>query len=170
MDTRRDDVFKNPLNDGIQFLPKKAGFYCMWNRINGRHYVGQAKNVYQRCLGHRSALRRGLAGNMLVRRDAERYGPDAFFFFSLSIDGVGESPRPIQVNNIEIWFAVQFCAHDERYGYNLVVGGHPTRATRFRNREQKLMRSRSRKYELLEGVDIYDPIAPDLLTSWIPCN
>ena len=167
VDTRKDAVFEQTLGDGIDFLPAGAGIYCILNRVNGKHYVGQAKNIRQRCLQHRSELSRGVASNMLMRRDAEIQGLDAFFF-ALRIDGIADSERKAVLNKIEVWFSVQFGAHDERLCYNLEAGYHRTRASRFRDRERKLMRPNSGKYQLLAGVDVYDPIHPDLLSSWVP--
>ncbi len=169
MDTNRDAVFLAPLVDGIDFLPAERGVYIILNRNNGRRYVGLAEtNIHQRCLQHRSELKKGLSSNFLLRRDAVVHGADAFFFFAPRIDAIADSGRKSHLSNIEVWFAVQLRTHDERHGYSLEVGHHPTRGTRFRNRERKLMRPNSGKYELLPGTDIYDPINPALLESWIP--
>src|SRR5665647_2458051 len=127
MDTHRDSVFLAPLVDGIDFLPASAGIYCILNRGNGKFYVGQAKNIYKRCLQHRSELRNGLSANKLLRRDAVVHGADAFFFFAPRIDAIAGSEKKSQLNKIEIWFAVQFRTHDEHHGYNLEVGHHRTK-------------------------------------------
>lgn len=169
MDTNQDAVFLAPLVDGIDLLPASPGLYCIMNRVNGRRYVGQAStNIYKRCLQHRSELRNGLSSNFLLRRDSVVHGGDAFFFFALRIDAIAGSEKKSQLNKIEIWFAVQFRTHDERYGYSLEVGHHRTRGARFRDRERKLMRPNSEKYTLLPGVDMYDPIDSALLASWVP--
>lgn len=169
MDTNRDSVFLAPLVDGIDLLPASPGLYCIVNRVNGRRYVGQAStNIYKRCLQHRSELLKGLAANMLLRRDAAIHGAGAFFFFALRLDAIAGSEKRSQLNRMEIWFAVQLCTHDEHRGYNLEVGHHRTTGARFRDRERKLMRPNSGKYELLPGVDIYDPIDSVLLASWVP--
>ena len=169
MDTFTDAVFQQAPVDGIDFLPSSAGLYCILNRVNGKRYVGQAtKSLYQRCVKHRNELRLGLASNMLLRRDALVHGADAFFFFVLHLQNNADTPRQSQLDNIEVWFAVQLCTHDERYGYNLEVGHHRTRAARFRDRERKMMRRNSGKYALLPGVDMYDPINSDLLKTWVP--
>ena len=140
--------------------------YCILNRINGKQYVGQAENIYRRCLGHRSELLRGIASNMLMRRDAEVSGIDPFFF-ALRLDGMEDPERELLIDRVEIWCVVQLRAHDERWGYNLEAGHRRTAGALFRDRERKLMRSRSRKYELLDGVHMYDPIHPELLSTWV---
>lgn len=170
MDTGRDNVFKQEFEDGINFLPCESGIYCIINRNNGKRYVGQAKDIYRRCLQHRSELRRGAPSNMLLRRDVTLHGPGAFFFFALRIDFIADSSKAHVLNKIEIWFASQLSTHDERLGYNMEAGHHRSRAARLRDRERKLMRSNSQKYQLLPGVDMYDPIHPDLLSTWVPGN
>lgn len=166
-DTRRDADFEQTLSDGIDLLPTGGGIYCILTRTNGKLYVGQAKNIRQRCLQHRSELGRGVASNMLMRRDATLQGLDAFYF-ALQLDGIADTQGPANLNQIEVWFALQLGANDERRGYNQEAGHHRTRAARFRERERKLMRYNSCKYELLEGVNLYDAIHPGLLSSWVP--
>ena len=160
------EAFRRRLEDGIDSLPRSAGMYFILNRINGKQYVGQAANIYLRCLGHRSQLQRRIASNMLMRRDAEVSGIDPFFF-ALRLDGMEDPEWELLIDNVEIWCVVQLRAHDERWGYNLEAGHRRTTGALFRDRERKLMRNRSRKYELLDGVHMYDPIHPDLLGTWM---
>ena len=171
MDTNRDAVFLAPLVDGIEFLPAEPGVYVIFNRVNGKRYVGLAEtNIHQRCLQHRSELKNKRSSNFLLRRDAAVHGAAAFFFFAPRIDAIADSGRKSHLSKVEVWFAVQLRTHDESCGYSLEVGHYPTRGSRFRDREGKLMRPNSRKYELLPGVNIYDPIPQALLESWVPGN
>jgi hypothetical protein len=166
---KRDDAFLIPLVDGVDWLPDSPGIYFVINRANGKRYVGQAgKSIYRRCLQHRAELRVGNESNTLLRRDAARFGRDAFFFVAPRLDGMGQAGRTQGLDLLEIWFAVQLGANDEQQGYVLGAGHHPTRSTRFRERERKLLRPKSRKYALLAGVDIFDAIHPALLRSWVP--
>jgi hypothetical protein len=103
-----------------------------------------------------------------MRRDAVLHGAAVFFFFAPRLDAIANADRRLHLNNIEIWFGVQLCSIDERAGYNLELGGHPTTATRIRNQETKLMRRNSGKYALLPHVDLYDPIDPNFLQTWVP--
>ena len=166
-----DAVFNSPLDDGIDLLPQAAGVYGMWNRATLMWNVGQSKNIHARCVSHRFHLRAGSAGNMRIRRDAQRHGADTFFFMTLELahSDVGLA-RVRQLNRLEAWWVVQLKAHDERYGYNAEAGGLRTKGARLRDRERKLIRPNSGKYELLPSVDIYDPINPDFLLSWQPGN
>ena len=169
MESDRSLVFLAPAVDGIDLLPDAAGVYCITNRVNGRRYVGTAtKSILQRCLQHRSDLRQGRSPNIPMRRDAVLYGHGVFFFFAFRIDAFEAAGRKAHLDNLEIWFCAQLCAHDERFGYNLEAGHARTQAARFRDRERKLMRRNSEKYELLPGIDMYDPINLELLRSWLP--
>ncbi len=168
LDTTSNAAFAQTIIDGVDLLPKRPGLYCILNRVNGKRYVGEAsKSLYQRCMQHRAEFKNGRPSSMLLRRDLLAFGADAFFFFALRVDGLSQEEDKRQGFMTEIWFAVQLRSHDERYGYNLEVGHHRTRAARFRDRERKLMRRNSWKYELLPGVDLYDPIASSLLQTWV---
>ena len=106
---------------------------------------------------------------MLLRREAKLMGAGVFFFFELNYYSNDKDMRKAEPSdNLEIWWAVQLNAHDERYGYNLEAGGHRTTASRFRDRERKLLKSHNCNYDLLPGVDLWDPINPALLASWVP--
>lgn len=165
-----DSAFGFSRVDGVAQLPNRAGIYCIINRINGKRYIGQASNIRSRCTQHRSDLRGGNSFNMSLRRDSVIFGADAFFFFAPALDGVYAALGPKNLDYIEAWFVAQMAAHDERYGYNCAAGHSRTKASRFRDRETKLMRPNSAKYEMLPGIDFFDPISPMLLSSWVPGN
>lgn len=164
-----DQVFEGPMVDGIDFLPRCPGVYCIENRVNGKRYVGLATvDVHWRCVLHRTELRNGNSANMLLRRDVAVYGADPFFFFALHIAGSDGHVKLNDLEGAELWFMIQFRSHDEHHGYNFEAVHQRTRAARFRDRERKLMRRNSGKYALLPGVREYDAINPELLSSWIP--
>lgn len=162
----QDDAFRRRQEDGVDSLPRSPGVYGILNRINHKLYIGQAKNILSRCVLHRNELRRGIASNMLMRRDAELNGIDPFFWV-LQLDENADLGPPNMIDRMEVWWVIQFRAHDERWGYNLEAGHRRTTGALFRDRERKLMRSKSRKYELLDGVHMYDPIHPELLSTWV---
>lgn len=147
-------VFDAPFVDGIALMPKTPGVYGMWNRTTRMWNIGQSKNLRQRCNLHRSQIRAGNADNMRVRRDVERHGIDCFFYYVLEHVTVPAGGNlKYELNQRELWWVVQFQAHDERYGYNLEAGGYRTRGAQFWDRERKLMRRNSGKYCLLPWVE-----------------
>ena len=163
-----DTVFNSRLVDGIDNLPPAAGIYGMWNRVTQLWNIGQSANIKSRCVGHRLQMQAGSANNLRIRRDVERHGANAFFFMVLELATAPEGrARLRELNQLETWWAVQLKAHDEQFGYNAEAGGLRTKGARLRDRERKLMRCNSGKYELLPWVDFHDPIHPVLLASWV---
>jgi len=164
-----DDVFQGPPVDGIACLPTGAGIYGMLNRVTRLWNVGQSENIRLRCQLHRSHLRAGTATNLRIRRDVEKHGADTFFFLALEVVTVTPAMNlKHKLNQLEVWWVLQLQAHDERYGYVGEAGRIRTMGARLRDREKKLMRYNSNKYQLLPGVDLYDPIHQLLLASWVP--
>jgi hypothetical protein len=164
-----DDVFQTPPGDGIACLPTGAGIYAMWNRVTRMWNIGQSANMRVRCQQHRSELRAGTASNLRIRRDVEKHGADSFFYFALQEVTVTPGMNLThKLNQLEVKWVLQFQAHDERYGYVAEAGRCRTIGSRLRDREKKLMRYNSNKYQMLPGVDLYDPIHPTLLASWVP--
>ena len=164
-----DRLFDESPVDGVDFLPRSPGVYCIQNRVNGRRYVGLAgTDIHWRCLLHRAELRKGISSNMLMRRDVALHSADAFFFYALQFDGASGHARLADLERAELWFMVQFRSHDETFGYNFEAVHQRTRAARFRDRERKLMRPNSLKYAFLPGVSEFDAINRELLTSWVP--
>ena len=165
---RIDAIFSSPLDNGIDLLPRAAGVYGMWNRATRMWNVGQSADVHKRCLGHAKQLQARKASNHRIQRDIDRHGADAFFYMVLEL-AIETDPKTRQreLNQLEIWWVVQLRAHDERFGYNAEEGGLRTKGARLRDRERKLMRLNSRKYELLPWVDMYDPIHPGFLATCV---
>ena len=169
MNSGTDAVFRAPPVDGISKLPAKPGIYAMLNRVTRKFNVGQSANILKRCVLHRTQLRAGNSANMRMRRDAERYGPDAWTYLALAVvDAADVANLARQLNRLEVFWVVQLQAHDEAHGYVSEAGHCRTRGARFRDRERKLLRPSSEKYELLPGIDINDPISPMLLSAWVP--
>jgi hypothetical protein len=164
-----DDVFLTPPVDGIALLPSKPGIYGMLNRITRKFNVGQSTNILSRCVLHRSQMRAGTSANMRMRRDADRYGPDVWTYLALAVvDATDVTNLARQLDRLEVFWVVQLQAHDEVHGYVSEAGHCRTRGARFRDRERKLLRSSSEKYELLPTTDINDPISETLLSAWVP--
>ena len=171
MNSGTDAVFRVPPVDGMSKLPAKPGIYAMLNRVTRMINIGQSVNINRRCVLHRTQIRAGIASNLRVRRDTERYGADAWFFYALEVLNADETNNLERaLNRRELWWVVQLQAHDERFGYVSEAGHCRTTGARFRDRERKLMRRRSQRYELLPGVSLCDGINSDLLMSWSAGN
>ena len=164
------NVYAEKPTDGIDDLPDVPGIYCILNRVTGKRNVGQTRNSQRkRAKSHRSAMKRGDPPTMLMYRDLLAHGYESFVFFSLfSIDErVSNRPTRQSVLNTELHWGKLLGSHVEPMGYNLDLGGRRTVGARFRDQERKLMRSRSCKYELLPGVDLYDAVSSTLTDTWV---
>jgi hypothetical protein len=167
MPVYRYDECSVEIADGVDELPTKPGVYVIMNRLNGRCYVGAAKNLRTRGLSHRSEMRRGYSGNMLLRRDVVKYGAENFFVFAAAVvESMQEADQQGGLVAMELRWIVQFRSYDEKRGYNCMMAGCWTPAARFRDRERKLLRRGN--YVLMKGVDLYDPIDAQMLGGWSP--
>ena len=61
-------------------LTASSGIYTITNTVNGKVYVGSAKNLSARRRMHRSHLLRGLHHSIKLQRAWNKYGPNAFVF------------------------------------------------------------------------------------------
>lgn len=165
---KRRKAFDATPGDGIDELPDVPGVYCILNRVSGHRYVGcTVKSMQKRAREHRSEMRRGMSSNMLMRKHLQLHGQGVFFFFALQeCPDDGEKTWSGRLHGSEFWWVLHLASHDERYGYNAEAGHIRTPAALFRESERRMMRGNYPSYELLPGVDRYDPIHPNLLATW----
>ncbi len=145
---------------------RSAGVYAVQNWINGRVYVGSAILLKARMKQHESALRSGMHGSGLLRRDLAQHGPESFHIFPLEIFEADEPGLKNKLRQTEAKWTYRLDADTESQGYNSMVGNSWTDGARLRDSERKYMRKRH--YALLPGVDLYDPIKDLLVRSWVP--
>lgn len=92
-----------------------TGIYCIENTINGKQYVGLAKDIKERFRHHRTALRRGHHVNTHLQAAWTKYGEDAFRFYVLD-EVPEENLREAEME----WIAKLDSFHN---GYNKTAGG-----------------------------------------------
>lgn len=109
---------------------KICGIYCIENLINGKRYIGQSVNIYDRWKQHRSELRRDRHANYLLQEDWNKYGEDIFKFYVIV-----ECEIP-ELDKYEIDYIGKF--QSCRYGYNIEPGGAVRQAPM--TEEQKIQR------------------------------
>lgn len=56
------------------------GIYCIKNNVNGKVYIGSAKNISKRWMTHRSLLIKGKHHSIKLQRSWSKYGESAFSF------------------------------------------------------------------------------------------
>jgi len=91
------------------------GIYVIKNLINDKKYIGQSKNIEQRFVGHRSALRHNRHANKHLQSSWNKYGECSFVFDVL------EECEYEQLNEREIYYIDLYDTYNT--GYNLCRGG-----------------------------------------------
>lgn len=93
---------------------KICGIYLIRNRLNGKGYVGQSRNVMKRWRQHRRCNPYGVVS--LLYRAMEKHGVEAFDFILL------QTAPPADLNTRESFWIEKLQTFGER-GYNLTSGG-----------------------------------------------
>lgn len=134
------------------------GVYMIRNLVNGKRYFGSSRNCLSRLNGHRGGLRRGDHINIALTQEWNEYGQDAFEFILIEETAtLGEARR------LENELIGRYQTFDLQRGYNQMHNGKWSPAARLRNTEMKLIAKR--KYALLPGVSLNDPMTPDFVQS-----
>ncbi len=141
-----------------------SGIYCIRCMLNGKVYIGQSKNMLNRCKVHADNLDRGKHHNEHLQNAWTKYGPDEFEFRVLE-----ECPEEMLDIRETSWIAYANSI-DPSCGYNMLPGGHyekdgiraarkAARARVKKNREEMIAEAReARRRRMLEryakmGID-----------------
>jgi group I intron endonuclease len=94
-----------------------CGIYCIECIINGKIYIGQAQNIYDRWADHRRSLRKGEDGRVL-QRAYDKYGEDNFKYWIIC------ECEEKDLNDLETYFIAKWKTLAHENGYNIYVGGN----------------------------------------------
>jgi group I intron endonuclease len=95
---------------------KRCGIYCIKNTINGKIYVGKAKDIYNRMMSHRYLLRKKSKDENLHLINAwHKYGEDAFIYEILEEFEFNEE----KLREREDYWIVTLDATNRDVGYNM---------------------------------------------------
>ena len=112
------------MNDGMGNTNEQLGkyIYKITNTVNGKCYIGQAKDYKTRFQGHKLKLRKNEHDNSHLQYAWNNYGADAFTFEVLEF--------AYNYNEREKYSIKLYNSTDEAYGYNILEGGEnpPVRA------------------------------------------
>jgi group I intron endonuclease len=95
-----------------------SGIYCIKCMVDGKEYIGQAKNLYKRNSGELSSLNNNRFHNIHLQRAWNKYGSDNFCL-SILFDNLSAS----QLDDYEIMAILLRDLPDPNKGYNMSVGG-----------------------------------------------
>lgn len=91
-----------------------SGIYKITNKINGKIYIGQSKNIYARWKEHISDAKEC---KYPIQKALYKYGKDNFNFEIICICSIDE------LNEKEMYYINLLNANQKEIGYNLTIGG-----------------------------------------------
>lgn len=112
-------------------MTKYGRIYIIRNTVNDKVYVGQTHvSIKLRFQNHLSAARRGL--DYVIGKAIRKYGEDKFYVELL------EECLVEELNEREQYWISFFNATDNRFGYNISIGGNVVRTTKELDEEKVL--------------------------------
>lgn len=146
---------KIPFNFGKSIGPssKTPGIYFIECLSTGKWYIGQAKNLRNRWVGHRMKLRKGNHNNAYLQRSFDKYGEEDFYF------GVLEFCSKEDLAEREIFWINEKQTMHFQGGYNLLVAGEaylPNRVPSFSNNSLVKFEFLAPNGEIVSGVNLHD--------------
>jgi group I intron endonuclease len=96
-----------------------SGIYCIKCMVDGKEYIGQAKNIYKRNYHELSALNNNISHNSHLQHAWNKHGTDNFSL-SILFDNLSVS----QLDNYEQMAILLRGMPDHSKGYNDTPGGH----------------------------------------------
>lgn len=111
-------------------MKRKIGIYKITNKVNGMVYIGQSKDIHNRLLGHKRALRNNSHRNAHLQHAYNMYGRKNFMYSLLQ-----ECDEEL-LDKVEVFWIKQYHANDRLYGYNIDGGGGRNREVSLETREK----------------------------------
>lgn len=102
-------------------MDKVSGIYKIENILNGKIYVGQSCNVYDREKQHTCELRQGKHFNKHLQNAVNEYGIENFKFSLL------EECKKADLDEREKFWIKELQSANKKYGYNNSLGGQTNR-------------------------------------------
>lgn len=98
-------------------ITHKPGIYLFTNKINGKHYVGQAKDLKKRLSAHYHTFKRGGTERMILYKAISKYGIENF---CVTILETLEIYNPDLIDQMEVYYIKLYNSYGE---YNQTKGG-----------------------------------------------
>jgi group I intron endonuclease len=116
-----------------------CGIYCIENLVNGKKYIGQAKDIYHRWIGHISCLGKQDYRCPALQNAWNKYGEENFQFYIIKLCEIEE------LDNLEIYYIKELHSHVSENGYNIYWGGHVGNRGTIVSEETRIKLSKSLK-------------------------
>ena len=131
-------------------MTRYGRIYIIRNTVNDKVYVGQTHvSIKLRFQNHLSAAKRGL--DYVIGKAIRKYGEDKFYVELL------EECLVEELNEREQYWISFFRATDNRFGYNMSIGGNVVRTTKELNEEKvlQLFNSGIGSYEIAKLLHVH---------------
>lgn len=115
-----------------------TGIYCIENLVNGKKYIGAAKNIYSRIKSHKSYLMRNIHYNWHLQNAWNKYGESNFKFIVILIC------KTKDLDMQEIRFIKLHKSNNNKYGYNVEGGGGAGKDVSLRTRKKISLAKKAR--------------------------
>lgn len=110
-----------------------SGIYAICNLVNGKRYIGQTKNLYERQCSHIGKLNRGIHANKHLQRSWNKYGANNFEFVVL------EYCEFSQLNERELYWIDYYQSNID--GYNIRLDPVTNRGLKWNDAQRAKMNS-----------------------------
>lgn len=136
--------------DDLFNFPKKPGIYFFRNTKNNKYYIGQAEDIRERVLKHKTNFQSGYYPDAHLYRAWRKHGIEAFEAGVLEIVNLSKGDmRNSQLDKLEIMYIEKFNSYGTG-GYNQTLGGDGgIKGYKFTNEQKKRMYING----LIQGLD-----------------